>query len=208
MSGFISREGAHAHLELTLAAWDRRLIDGDMLERRLDALADLIDGDDWPSSDDEGPDDGGPGDGGPENPNQRGDRIVEAHGVSGAGTGQSSAELPASASHVAFRLLLHGNPSLQVWKFHKGDADPIPSVPHGHHTAILVRKLDVYTGYTFDKRKRIGRISRGDVTELWNDDEFRQFARAALVHFVNANPKYQFRVANPFRLPRRRRSQR
>lgn len=94
---------------------------------------------------------------------------------------------------------------LSHWKFIKGDPDPHPSVPHGHDQASPFPKLDPYLGWIHASTKRIsGRLARDDTRALWNDDRFRHFASAALVHFAQEHPNYVWRVSDPLRLPRRR----
>lgn len=90
------------------------------------------------------------------------------------------------------------------WNFHKGDADPHPSVPHAHWSANNRIKLDAYLGYTYNVTKVIGRIKRNEIIEIWNDNGFRTFARGALEHFIIKNPNYNFRIGNPRKLPRKR----
>lgn len=93
---------------------------------------------------------------------------------------------------------------LGAWEFHKGDADPHPSVPHGHDRANDKRKLDPYLGYISFLGRQTGRVKRDSTVALWNDRAFRQFAREALEHFMSARPGWRWRVANPMRLPRAR----
>ena len=94
---------------------------------------------------------------------------------------------------------------LQRWRFIKGDPDPMPSVPHGHDEGRSFPKLDPYLGYIHASTTQIAeRLSQDDTRALWNDDRFRDFASAALIHFVQENPSYTWRVPFPMRLPRRR----
>lgn len=90
------------------------------------------------------------------------------------------------------------------WKFHKGDADPYPSVPHGHGKNDERNKLDAYLGYTYIEKEPNGRLKKSEIITLWNNDKFRDFAREALNHFISGNPNYNFRVGKPLRLPRKR----
>ncbi|MGG3797713.1 hypothetical protein [Metabacillus fastidiosus] len=94
------------------------------------------------------------------------------------------------------------------WEFHKGDADPNPSVPHGH--SIEERKyhnykLDSYRGLIYDNNGIYTTKEKRDfIIDLWNNDKFRDFALQAINHFILNNPKYKFRVKNPKVLPRKR----
>lgn len=94
---------------------------------------------------------------------------------------------------------------LHRWQFIVGDPDPHPSVPHGHDNGRPFPKLDPYLGWIHvSTTKTGGRLSKDDTRALWNDERFRDFASAALVHFVRENPSYRWRVDNPLRIPRRR----
>lgn len=94
---------------------------------------------------------------------------------------------------------------LQKWHFIKGDPDPLPSVPHGHDEGRSFPKLDPYLGWIHaSTRQTAGRLSQDDTRALWNDEGFRDFASAALIHFAQENPNYTWRVSYPMRLPRRR----
>lgn len=217
MPRLISREGAYAYLELTVASWHRRLIDGETLQQRLQSLADLIDGDDWYSSVDADAADGDNGELTLEvvATQEESHRYFAAHGEDG-GTGRNAKSIVPDSSftdapgapatlYLSTQWLSAGvSPGMRGWEFHKGDADPNPSVPHGHHVSVQGRKLDAYTGIVFDNARRTGRVGRRVIALLWSDDRFRQFAREVLMHFVNTNPHYQFRVAHPLRLPRKR----
>jgi len=96
------------------------------------------------------------------------------------------------------------SPNLNSWEFHKGDLDPYPSIPHGHGISDSRRKLDPYLGNVYRKSHPHGRVSRRDIIALWNNLPFRQFAFEAIQHFSQANPKWNWRVENPLRLPKRR----
>lgn len=94
---------------------------------------------------------------------------------------------------------------LKRWHFIKGDPDPLPSVPHGHGEGRPFPKLDPYLGWIHaSTSKTSGRLSQDETRALWNDGRFRDFASAALIHFVQENPNYTWRVPYPMRLPRRR----
>lgn len=93
---------------------------------------------------------------------------------------------------------------LKRWHFIKGDPDPMPSVPHGHDEGRPFPKLDPYLGWIHASTTTTsGRLSHDDTRALWNDDRFRDFASAALLHFAQENPHYVWRVPYPMRLPRR-----
>ena len=78
---------------------------------------------------------------------------------------------------------------LKRWHFIKADPDPHPSVPHGHDRGKSFPKLDPYLGWVhISPEKRQGRLKNDDTRALWNDAQFRDFASATLLHFVQENP--------------------
>lgn len=89
------------------------------------------------------------------------------------------------------------------WQFHLTDADPWPSVPHGHAVQDGRRKLDAYQGFTYRNGRPEGREGRRAIIDLWNDRNFRKFARAAIRVYSQRNPWWE-RASWP--LPRRRRT--
>jgi hypothetical protein len=91
---------------------------------------------------------------------------------------------------------------LSAWEFHKGDADPFPSIPHAHQRSNDKRKLDAFLGFIYLRGTPDGREQRESIARLWNDKKFRIFAEEAIRHFFQQNPHWQWRVRNPFRLPR------
>lgn len=103
---------------------------------------------------------------------------------------------------------LHFTPhltQLKPWQFRKGDPDPFPSVPHGHYRGQKFPKLDPYLGWIYESgQKRCGRLSLSDTRALWNDDEFRDFASSALIHYAQEFPAYRWRVKDPLKLPEKR----
>ena len=102
-------------------------------------------------------------------------------------------------------VLGRGRVGKAEWVFWKGDPDPHPSVPHGHWNGYSFPKLDPYLGWIHDSPISISsRMTRDQTRELWNDDRFRDFVSAALLHFAQENPTYIWRVPAPLRLPRRR----
>ena len=93
---------------------------------------------------------------------------------------------------------------LSTWEFHKGDADPFPSIPHAHQLSDDKRKLDAFLGFIYLRGAPDGRESRESIVMLWNDNKFRLFASEAIGHFFQQNPHWRWRVPFPFRLPRDR----
>lgn len=91
---------------------------------------------------------------------------------------------------------------LSAWEFHKGDADPHPSIPHAHQRSNDKRKLDAFLGFIYLKGAPDGREQRELIVKLWNDKKFRIFAEEAIRHFFQQNPHWHWRVRYPFRLPR------
>ena len=105
---------------------------------------------------------------------------------------------------VLFRLVTKiGGES---WDFHRYDADWFPSVPHGHKSSGRPReKLDPYLGWVYIGSKQTRRLPRSEIVRLWNDDKFRDSARASISYYLEHFPQYTgWRVANPQVLPRRR----
>ena len=100
------------------------------------------------------------------------------------------------------QLVVRNDKELHRWEFHIGDADPEPSVPHGHDLKDSNRKLDVYHGYVYRKGKYESRVSRKATIRLWNDSKFRDMPQRAIDHFISNNPNYKFSVSRPRRLPR------
>jgi hypothetical protein len=94
---------------------------------------------------------------------------------------------------------------LADWEFRPYDADPYPSVPHGHWNARDRPKLDPYQGWVYDRTKQIRREPKKKIVALWNDPIFRRFALDS-IHFHLEHFTYHgdWRVENPLRLPRRR----
>lgn len=91
---------------------------------------------------------------------------------------------------------------LSAWEFHKGDADPFPSIPHAHQRSNDKRKLDPFLGFIYLRGAPDGRESRESIVKLWNDKKFRFFAKEAINHFFQQNPHWRWRVLSPLRLPR------
>lgn len=100
---------------------------------------------------------------------------------------------------------------LQKWVFHPYDDDYFPSVPHGHWTGLEKQKLDPYLGWIYGdagcgkQLKPVAREPRRGIILLWNDDEFRKIALAAINYYIQQYPRYRgWRVEDPKQLPRRR----
>jgi hypothetical protein len=95
--------------------------------------------------------------------------------------------------------------ALRNWTFHLTDADFFPSIPHGHWKGWEQPKLDPYRGWIYREDVQQGRVKREDIVELWNEVEFRKFAKKAIEYYIEHHPRYVWRVTNPRALPRRRR---
>lgn len=94
---------------------------------------------------------------------------------------------------------------LSNWKFHQYDDDFFPSVPHGHWNGKNNPKLDPYQGWVYKGSKQKWREPKKNIISLWNDRQFRDFARAAIDYYLTHHLNYDgWRVENPMRLPRRR----
>ncbi|WP_226667423.1 hypothetical protein [Microbulbifer aggregans] len=93
---------------------------------------------------------------------------------------------------------------LNDWVFHQYDPDFHPSIPHGHFKGKSQPKLDSYLGWVYQGSKQIKRLSRTLIVDLWNDEEFRNFAQIAIDWYMLEFPSYNWRVSNPLLLPRRR----
>lgn len=94
---------------------------------------------------------------------------------------------------------------LKNWFFRPGDPDYFPSVPHGHWENRDKPKLDAYLGWVYEGSKQTDRLKRKSIVALWNDENFRAVAGAAIEYYLTNYPHYRgWRVSNPRRLPRRR----
>ncbi|MGX9688652.1 hypothetical protein ACTQ9L_16120 [Deinococcus wulumuqiensis] len=105
-------------------------------------------------------------------------------------------------------LVMHftmNTPGMPVrrWDFHLTDADHFPSVPHGHKSDRHDVTLHAYQGFIYEKRRETNRASRASIIALWNNDDFREFAKRALEYFVATHPPGLIGRA-PFPLPRKR----
>ena len=109
-----------------------------------------------------------------------------------------------SRDRKGYFQFLSGKKGLCDWVFHQYDADFHPSIPHGHFKGKSQPKLDSYLGWIYQGSKQIKRLSRDLIIELWNDDEFRIFAYAAIDWYMRELPSYNWRVTSPLILPKRR----
>ena len=172
------------------------VIDKQTFEERMKHLGELLGGSDGPTAKDKAA------------------KIQETRGelVEGAGEEHAHRELLNGEAEKGgsppdwLQLIPAGSIAhLARWQFVKGDPDPHPSVPHGHDNGKTFPKLDPYLGWIHaSTTKKCGRLSRDDTRALWNDARFRDFASAALLHFIRENPSYVWRVPHPKRLPRHR----
>lgn len=87
------------------------------------------------------------------------------------------------------------------WEFHKGDADPYPSVPHGHATINDKIKLNPYSGKIFKGKIYKFQEEKKFIIYLWNNDKFRVFALEAIDHFIGKNPHHNFKMKDPRKIP-------
>ena len=100
------------------------------------------------------------------------------------------------------------------WEFYEKDADPHPSVPHGHGIIKTSLRLDPYRRKIFKKQNRLKEInpeSKKFIKALWNDDDFRDYALRAIRNFITSGTvgkNYNWQgirgINNPYRLPRKR----
>ena len=119
-------------------------------------------------------------------------------------------EAPCGGSRAGDDLLqftLNSGP-MAKWFFRPGDADPLPSAPHGHLNNKSLPKLDPYTGGVWAKKKLVGQESRQNIAALWNDNGFRLMALKTIGHALQNSPLARGliakRTSNPYKLPRKR----
>lgn len=99
-----------------------------------------------------------------------------------------------------FKLRITKNPSPRlyrptdkiykmIWDFHKADADPFPSVPHGHSTNGKY-KLKLWSGEVFDiqTNKLVGKSSKKEMLKLYGSHKFQCFVNDAREWFKENNP--------------------
>ena len=101
------------------------------------------------------------------------------------------------------------------WEFYDKDADPHPSVPHGHGIEETKFRLDPYRRIIYEKQNGLNQIDleqKKFMKALWNNDDFRDYALKAIKNFISSGVVgqnynwYNIRgIKNPLRLPRRRR---
>ena len=101
------------------------------------------------------------------------------------------------------------------WVFHEIDADPRPSVPHGHGVEVGYYKLDPYCRFIYNVKQGLDKwVDREDkkyIKALWNDNEFRRWALWTIKEFMNSGRvgrNYNWLgirgIVNPEKLPRKR----
>ncbi len=100
------------------------------------------------------------------------------------------------------------------WEFYDRDADPYPSVPHGHGIQKTSLRLDPYRRIIFEKHnglKQLGFENKKFIKFLWNDNNFRKYALQAIHEFIGSGivgKRYNWLgirgIANPYKLPKKR----
>jgi hypothetical protein len=100
------------------------------------------------------------------------------------------------------------------WEFYEKDADPHPSVPHGHGIQKTLLRLDPYRRTMYKKQNGlniIGFEKKKFIKSLWNDNNFRDYALRAIKNFIASGivgRNYNWHgirgIRNPHRLPRKR----
>jgi hypothetical protein len=125
-------------------------------------------------------------------------------GISGKDARLAAETPPANSEHRSF--FMTSVPQMEEWIFHPFDSDFRPSVPHGHWRGAPNPKLDVYLGWVYRNSQQIRREPRRNIIALWNDKDFRGFARKSIEYYLKHYPHYSgWPVANPRKLPRPRR---
>jgi hypothetical protein len=94
---------------------------------------------------------------------------------------------------------------LNKWHFTLGDADCVPSVPHGHENAKTQSwpKLNPYTGRVFidvQQEDFSKRLDRSEMQTLWRDENFVERCRRQVIWYANSFPAYPFANARRGRL--------
>lgn len=114
--------------------------------------------------------------------------------------------IPDEDEDSAFLCFFAGtHTGLSNWEFHQYDDDFFPSVPHDHWNGNRQPKLDPYQGWVYKGSKQQWREPKKNIISLWNDQQFREFARVAIDYYLTHHPNYDgWRVVNPMCLPRRR----
>ena len=100
------------------------------------------------------------------------------------------------------------------WEFYDRDADPYPSVPHGHGIQRTSLRLDPYKRIVFEKNNgltQIGFENKKFIKFLWNDNNFRKYALQAIGDFISSGivgERYNWfgirGIHNPRKLPKKR----
>jgi hypothetical protein len=109
-----------------------------------------------------------------------------------------------TSEHLILKFTADTSTNLSNWVFHQADPDFFPSIPHGHLSGKAQPKLDAYLGWIYKGAKQTAREPKENIIALWNDKKFRAFAGAAIDYYTTTFPNHQWRVATPWRLPRRR----
>lgn len=83
------------------------------------------------------------------------------------------------------------------WHFTLGDADCVPSVPHGHEHAKTQKwpKLNPYTGRAYismNNEDVSKRLTRNEMQQLWRNDDFVEHCRKQVIWYANEYPSYKF----------------
>ena len=78
---------------------------------------------------------------------------------------------------------------------HQNDADPEPSVPHGHAKGKPY-KLNVWNGEVFHERtdKKVGRADKKEIKALHKNEAFLNFAREAIRVHQTLYPTHHFYI--------------
>jgi hypothetical protein len=88
------------------------------------------------------------------------------------------------------------------WKFHSYDADPFPSIPHGH-SVNSSHKLQPYTGKIYKGKVICGQITKKEQERLWSDPNFIRYVEVAKKHHGKENAYRRDVVRHKWRSPRR-----
>lgn len=126
-----------------------------------------------------------------------------------------SVEQITNPDNTILQLYKTNNPGKECqWEFYEKDADPHPSIPHGHGIQKTNLRLDPYRRKIFKKQNGLsekGLESKKFVNALWNDDAFRGYALRAIRNFITSGTVgqnynwYGIRGINkPYSLPRKR----
>lgn len=81
------------------------------------------------------------------------------------------------------------------WEMHKNDADPNPSVPHGHSLDQRY-KLDVWNGDVISTKTNevVGRADKKEIQTLHKNNAFKNVAREAIRIHQSLYPTHQFYI--------------